>query len=110
MILENSLHGINVLQNLYHITLNNHCSLPQSYEHPREHKLHIATLTSPIETSIDPLQIHVAAVTRLVNTMKFMAEMITSDINSTITFVPYDLLGAMFRLLQVIYDFLLWLL
>nr|XP_045598436.1 proline-, glutamic acid- and leucine-rich protein 1-like [Procambarus clarkii] len=73
----------------------------ENYEHTREYSLHLAPLESPGEINTDPLKTHLAAVTRLVNSLKFIAEMITSDANESVTVVPLDLLGVIFRLLQV---------
>ncbi|XP_071523642.1 uncharacterized protein [Panulirus ornatus] len=73
----------------------------ESYEHTREHTLRLRTINALLESSINPIKSYLAVVIRLVNSLKFIAEMITSDVNTTITFVPYNLLGAMFRLLQM---------
>lgn len=72
----------------------------ESYRHTREYTIHLAPLESLGEISTDPLQTRLAAVTRLVNSLKFIAEMITADVNESVTIAPHDLLGVIFRLLQ----------
>lgn len=63
--------------------------------------MRLAPINSVGESSADPLQTHMVAVTRLANTIKFIGELITADANDSVTVVPHDLLAIVFRLLQV---------
>ncbi|XP_042235392.1 uncharacterized protein LOC121875104 isoform X2 [Homarus americanus] len=73
----------------------------ESYDHTRKYNLRLTPLLTLGEGNTDTLRTHLAAVTRLVNSMKFIGELITADVNEAVTVVPRELLSVVFRCLQV---------
>ncbi|XP_063602154.1 uncharacterized protein LOC134778199 [Penaeus indicus] len=73
----------------------------ESYNHPREYKFKLNPLQPVGYYDKNPLYTHMLAITRLMNTLKFISEMVSCENNDAITIKMSDLLGPVFRMLQM---------
>ncbi|XP_042876180.1 uncharacterized protein LOC122255886 isoform X2 [Penaeus japonicus] len=73
----------------------------ESYKHPREYTFKLNPLQPAGYYNKDPLYTHTLAITRLMNALKFISEMVTCKNNDAVSMKFSDLLGPVFRLLQM---------
>lgn len=89
------------LTKVIQISVNFVILLLQSYNHPREYTFKLNPLQPVGYYDKNPLYTHMLAITRLMNTLKFISEMVSCENNDAITIKMSDLLGPVFRMLQV---------
>ncbi|XP_047481554.1 uncharacterized protein LOC125033985 [Penaeus chinensis] len=73
----------------------------ESYNHPREYTFKLNPLQPVGYYDKNPLYTHMLAITRLMNTLKFISEMVSCENNDAITVKMSNLLGPVFRMLQM---------
>nr|XP_027226053.1 uncharacterized protein LOC113818107 [Penaeus vannamei] len=73
----------------------------ESYNHPREYTFKLNPLQPVGYYDKNPLYTHMLAITRLMNTLKFISEMVSCENNDAIMIKMSDLLGPVFRMLQM---------